>query len=420
MSNRLKILLTTKRLFIQNVRCMSSGVLPDYNTPVDTKSHRLQRPTAEKIRSAENLRESLIPDTLKQMENDEDFQITLEKLKKFGQAKLTKEETIARRRALDFLGIPDFKSFCIDQMGHKGKINKHPTEILQVNIGLYCNQACNHCHVESSPKRTEMMSHDVAEKCLILLESSPQTHTLDITGGAPELCAEFRFLAESASKMGRRVIDRCNLTSLLEPGQEDTAEFLAKNNIEVVASLPCYSRKNVNLQRGGGVFQRSIEALKLLNSIGYGRKDSGLVLDLVYNPLGGFLPPKQSDLEAKYKLELDQDFGITFNNLYTITNMPIKRFCDFLVRRGELTDYMNLLVRNFNPDTLDNIMCRNLVNVGYDGSVYDCDFNQQLDLPINADKKRHVFDIKHLDELTSLEVNTSNHCFGCTSGMGSS
>ena len=414
---------TSKRFLSSTGSLRYASELPDYNTSVETAAHKLQRPTEEKLRKqAEEVEErrSLIPDTLLEMDKDQEFQATLDNLKKFGQAKLTKAEIKERGRALDLLGFPDFRAFCVSKLGdQKGVLHKRKLEILQVNVGLFCNQASAHCHVESSPKRTEMMSREVADRCLMLLESSEDTHTLDITGGAPELCNEFRHLAKHASEMGKTVIDRCNLTVLTEPKQEDLGEFLATHKIEIAASLPCYSRKNVNLQRGRGVFQRSIEGLKQLNELGYGRAGTGLILNLVYNPLGAFLPPDQTDLEAKYKHELMEDFGISFNSLFTITNMPIKRFSDFLLRRGELTDYMDLLVRNFNPDTMNNVMCGNLVSVNHDGRVYDCDFNQQLDIPL-VGGARQVFDISHLDELTKKEVNTSNHCFGCTAGMGSS
>ena len=289
----------------------------------------------------------------------------------------------------------------------------------QVNIGLYCNQACNHCHVESSPKRTEMMDRRVAEKCIDLLARSPSVQTLDITGGAPELNDNFRYMVTEGRRLGREVIDRCNLTVLSEPGQEDLGEFLAANKVRIVASLPCYSAKNVDLQRGSGVFNRSIRGLLLLNQLGYGQKGSGLVLDLVYNPLGAFLPPEQSALEAAYRRQLETDFGITFNNLYTLTNMPIKRFADQLARRGELTAYMDLLVRNFNPAACLGVMCLDLISVDHRGVLYDCDFNQQLAMRVDG-PARTIFDVQSLDALVGGKVATDSHCFGCTAGMGSS
>jgi len=296
-----------------------------------------------------------------------------------------------------------------------------------MNIGLYCNQACNHCHVESSPKRQEMMTEEVARRCMQLLEKTPSITTLDLTGGAPELNSQFRYLVTEGRRQGKEVIDRCNLTVLSEPGQEDLAQFLADNKVRIVASMPCYSEKNVNSQRGTGVFDKSILGLLQLNQVGYGVDGTGLHLDLIYNPLGAFLPPEQTALEAKYKTELAEHFGIVFNSLFTLSNMPIKRFADFLHRRGELAKYMELLVRNFNPATVEGLMCTNLVSVGYTGKMYDCDFNQQLATNMvlkNATKPRDegssVFDVESLEELQGLKVSTDNHCFGCTAGNGSS
>lgn len=414
--------------------------LPDYNTSVDVHSHKLTRPTARPKPSAstakrweglkdlaERTKGSLIPDTLKEMENDPEFKMTLEKLNKIGRKEMAKEERKKRQRALDDLGVPNFSQFwkqkALEKTGEKPKkLTRKPTEQLQINIGLYCNQACNHCHVESSPKRKEMMDHPTAVRCMEILENSPSVNILDLTGGAPELNAEFRYLAKKGRELSRDVIVRSNLTSFSEPGQEDTAEFFADHKLHVVASLPCYSAKNVNMQRGKGVFDKSIQALLMLNSLGYGR-EGGLQLDLVYNPLGAFLPPPQGPLAEKYRDELWEHFGIEFNQLYTITNMPIKRFADFLTRRNEMKDYMDLLVRNFNFDTIEPLMCRNLVNVNWNGQIFDCDFNQQLDMPClrkNTTKGLTVFDIQSLDEMSDVKIRTDNHCFGCTAGMGSS
>eukprot|EP00057_Strongylocentrotus_purpuratus_P000823 XP_001184067.2 PREDICTED: uncharacterized protein LOC754002 [Strongylocentrotus purpuratus] len=280
--------------------------LPDFNTSVDIHEHKLARPVKptqsttnaqlqkkkERVKLKMAKMDSLIPETLREMEKDEEFKITAQKLKEMGQAKLTREERKKKQRALDHLGIPSFRDFLKrfhhEETGEKcnSLLRKIEIEILQLNIGLHCNQACNHCHVESSPRRKEMMDRETAEKCMAILESSPSVHTLDLTGGAPELCSQFRYLASEGRRMGREVIDRCNLTALLEPGQEDTAEFLAKNGITVIASLPCYSAKNVNIQRGSQVFQRSMVALQTLNDLGYGHPDSGLEIHLVYNPLG--------------------------------------------------------------------------------------------------------------------------------------
>lgn len=422
--------------------------LPDFNTSVEVHEHKLSRPDKPPSKVADNLKqkpivkmESLIPETLREMENDADFKITAQNLRKMGQAKLTREERKKRQRALDNLGVPNFrdflKTFTHEETGEKSSSLLRKTEIgiLQLNIGLYCNQACSHCHVESSPRRKEMMDRDTATRCLEILRDSPSVHTLDITGGAPELSSQFRYIAGEGSRMGKKVIDRCNLTVLLEPGQEDTAAFLAENKITVIASLPCYSAKNVNLQRGSQVFQRSIQALQILNELGYGDPETGLELHLVYNPLGAFLPPPQGPLQEKYKEELGEVFGIKFNNLFTITNLPIKRFTDFLHRRNELDDYMDLLVRNFNPAAVEGLMCRSYINVGWDGRIFDCDFNQQLDMPgrrpLNADlsssrpvpgggKGLSVWDIKTTGDIFDLGIVTDNHCFGCTAGMGAS
>ena len=263
------------------------------------------------------------------------------------------------------------------------------------------------------------MDRSVAARCIELLAKSPSVQTLDITGGAPELNENFRFMVEEGRRLGKEVIDRCNLTVLSEPGQEDLGSFLASNKVRVVASLPCYSEKNVDLQRGSGVFSRSIRGLLLLNQLGYGQAGSDLVLDLVYNPLGAFLPPEQSALEAAYRRQLEGDFGITFNRLFTLTNMPIKRFADQLHRRGELAQYMDLLVRNFNPAACGGVMCLDLVSVDHRGRLYDCDFNQQLATRM-VGPERTIFDLKSLDELIGSGIATDSHCFGCTAGMGSS
>lgn len=295
-----------------------------------------------------------------------------------------------------------------------------------MNIGLYCNQACGHCHVESSPFRQEMMTAETAAQCVKLLAATPSITTLDITGGAPELNDSFRMLVQMARKVRPDVdiIDRCNLTVLQEPGQEDLVEFLKEHKVQVIASMPCYSEENVDQQRGNGVFERSIAALLALNEAGYGIEGSGLQLDLVYNPLGAFLPPEQQKLEQQYTVELEKNFGILFNQLFTMTNMPIKRFADFLHRRGELKDYMELLIRNFNADTTKSLMCLDTVSVGYDGKVFDCDFNQQLGLMVGTDAIHQdglsVFDMESLGDLQKHEIRTDNHCFGCTAGMGSS
>jgi len=293
------------------------------------------------------------------------------------------------------------------------------TTTLQVNVGKRCNQACHHCHVDAGPARTETMSKAVVDRVLALVAASPHVELVDVTGGAPELNPHFRWLVREARRLGLRVIDRCNLTILFETGMEDLAGFLAANRVEIVASLPCYGAENVEKQRGRGAFEKSIAALRLLNDLGYGRADSGLVLDLVYNPVGAFLPPPQAALEERYRAELRTRFAVEFRRLLTITNMPIKRFADALRRTGELAGYLGLLVNHFNPATVPGLMCRSLVSVGWNGSIYDCDFNQMLELPLGA-VQRTIWDIGSLEELAGQPVATDGHCFGCTAGAGSS
>ena len=293
-------------------------------------------------------------------------------------------------------------------------------EVLQANITLTCNQSCFHCHVASSPKRKEAMTHETLELLLATLDRHPSIHTLDITGGAPELHPEFRWLVKEARSRGITIIDRCNLTILSEPGQEDTAEFLAQYQVKVVASLPCYSAENVNAQRGDGVFDASIVGLQKLNALGYGYDDSGLVLDLVYNPLGASLPPPQPALEKAYKEQLKEHFGIVFNDLYTLTNMPIQRFGSTLISKGTFDEYMTLLKANFNSATLPGLMCLNTLSVDYLGQVHDCDFNQQLKLPL-GDAKEPVYLKELLDaDLSGSPIRIADHCYGCTAGKGSS
>ncbi len=290
---------------------------------------------------------------------------------------------------------------------------------LQVNVGLRCNLACHHCHVESGPSRSERLSRRGWDRVLELLERNPQVETLDLTGGAPELHEHFRYLVRGARKLGRRVIDRCNLTVLFEAGQEDTAEFLAEQEVDIIASLPCYSRENVERQRGRGVFGSSIEALRRLNELGYGRSGPPRRLDLVHNPVGASLSPNQEDLETEYRARLREDFGIEFGGLLTLTNMPIKRFARELLREGRMAEYMSLLVNHFNPDTLPELMCRSLLSVDYRGRLYDCDFNQALELdPLWGPAT--LWDLDDLSALVDAPVATARHCFGCTAGAGSS
>ena len=290
---------------------------------------------------------------------------------------------------------------------------------LQVNLTKRCNLACHHCHVESGPKRAEQLSRAGCERILQLLALNPQLNALDLTGGAPELHAGFRELVRGARALGRRVIDRCNLTVLCEPGQEDTGEFLAEQGVEIVASLPCYGRKNVEQQRGRGVFSPSIQALLALNARGYGQGDGEHTLNLVYNPVGPFLPPAQIELEAKYRQRLNEDFGIRFDRLLTLTNMPIKRFARSLERQGQLREYMCLLLAHFNPATLPSLMCRNLISVDHRGEFFDCDFNQALGLPVLGPTP-NIWSIDDLTDFENRRIHTGPHCFGCTAGSGSS
>jgi radical SAM/Cys-rich protein len=297
-------------------------------------------------------------------------------------------------------------------------ISRKPLDTLQVNLGYKCNQRCLHCHVNAGPTRTEMMP---AELIALIPEVLAARHiqTLDLTGGAPELHEQFRELVSAATNIGVKVIDRCNLTILFEPNQEGLAEFLAANKVEIVASLPCYSLKNVDAQRGEGVFDKSIAGLQLLNSLGYGMPDSGLVLNLVYNPQGASLPPNQQALEADYRRELRSHFDIEFNHLFALANMPIKRFGSTLVSKGEFKPYMDLLKSNFSEANLESLMCRNLVSVDWLGNLYDCDFNQQLDLPVLGKENRHLRDLLNVD-IAGSEIAIADHCFGCTAGQGSS
>lgn len=299
---------------------------------------------------------------------------------------------------------------------------REQVKTLQVNVGKRCNQACHHCHVEAGPKRTEIMPRYVAQRIIGLLAASPAVETVDLTGGAPELNPNFRFLVTQARRLGRHVIDRCNLTVFFEPGMEDLPGFLAENEVEVIASLPCYIGENVDKQRGRGVFKKSIKALQLLNRLGYGRPGSRLALNLVYNPLGAFLPPRQEVLEQQYTSRLREQFGVEFHRLFTLTNMPIKRFASYLDQTGQYEAYMSLLVNHFNPGTVSQLMCRSLVSVGWDGKLYDCDFNQMLEIGLGAGQQmgaRTAWDINSFWMLSGARIATAVHCFGCTANAGS-
>ncbi|HZO47319.1 MAG TPA: arsenosugar biosynthesis radical SAM (seleno)protein ArsS [Xanthobacteraceae bacterium] len=299
-------------------------------------------------------------------------------------------------------------------------IRRARLDTLQLNVGYRCNQSCVHCHVDASPHRTEEMPAAVADIALAFLERRKIT-TLDITGGAPELNPQFQRLVRSARARGVHVMDRCNLTILEEPGQENLAEFLAAEQVEVVASMPCYLADNVDRQRGQGVFDKSIRGLQRLNAVGYGRDGAGLVLNLVYNPQGASLPPPQEALEADYKRVLGERYGIVFNRLFTLANMPIKRFGSMLAIKGELDRYLDVLRSAHADANLDHVMCRNLISVDWRGFVYDCDFNQMLDLPLRhgAQPRVHLSDLLDAD-LTDRPIRVAGHCYGCTAGQGSS
>ncbi len=299
-------------------------------------------------------------------------------------------------------------------------IRRGRVDTLQLNVGYRCNQSCVHCHVDAGPYRTEEMGAEIAELGLTFLERR-RIPTLDITGGAPELNPHFRQLVTSARAMGAKVMDRCNLTILEEPEQDDLAEFLAREQVEVVASMPCYLEDNVDRQRGKGVFESSIRGLQKLNALGYGREGSGLTLNLVYNPQGPSLPPPQAALEADYRRVLGERYGVTFNHLFTLANMPIKRFGSMLAIKGELDRYLRLLRDAHSDANLEHVMCRNLISVDWQGFVYDCDFNQMLGLPLVHTGRTRVHLSELLDaDLTGNPIRVAGHCYGCTAGQGSS
>ena len=323
---------------------------------------------------------------------------------------------------------------------HSISLRRRRPEILQVNVGKLCNLTCVHCHVNAGPKRKEIMSRQTIDHVIVWLAKT-DIPTVDLSGGAPEMIPDFRYFIERVKALlpTRHVIDRSNLTILLERGYEDLGEFLAAQKVEIIASMPCYSAANVNAQRGEGVFEGSITALQLLNSLGYGIHPD-LPLHLVHNPVGTFLPPSQAELEADYKRELKEHFGIVFNNLYTLTNLPIGRFASYLRRNNKLDEYMQLLIQAFNPATINGLMCRDTISVGWQGEVYDCDFNQQLGMQWNGrdaaarrpdgaarrpyqgnDQSKALF-LWDIDpaSIENREIMTGNHCFGCTAGAGSS
>lgn len=315
------------------------------------------------------------------------------------------------------IGVDSFERK-LDQIGLR-PLTATGVEIFQVNVGKMCNQVCKHCHVDAGPDRKEIMTKETMQQCLDALKDT-NIHTVDLTGGAPEMNPHFRWFVEELSAMGKHIIVRCNLTIIVaNPKYNDLPEFFRKHKIEVVSSLPYFSARRTDAQRGEGVFERSIRALKMLNEAGYGKPDSELQLNLVYNPTGAFLPGSQEGLEQEFKHKLKEGYNIDFNNLYAITNLPISRFLEYLVISGNYQEYMEKLANAFNPAAAQGVMCRNTISVGWDGYLYDCDFNQMLELKLNHGSPNHIkdFDLKALE---SREIIINQHCYGCTAGAGSS
>lgn len=304
---------------------------------------------------------------------------------------------------------------------HGLDLRREKPTTLQINVGKLCNLTCSHCHVDAGPRRREIMTRETIDRIVDWLAET-NIPTVDLTGGAPEMIPDFRYLVQRIRELtpARHIIDRCNLTILLAPEQKDLAEFLRENQVEIIASMPCYTPENVNAQRGDGVFDDSIAALQLLNKLGYGRKKQ-LPLHLVYNPGGANLPGPQAELETDYKRELKDHFDIEFNSLFALTNLPIARFAAFLRHKGQLDEYMDLLANAFNPATVDGLMCRQTISVGWQGEVYDCDFNQMLDLPMGGSEQslRYIWDVDP-NTLNGQSIATGSHCYGCTAGSGSS
>ena len=313
-------------------------------------------------------------------------------------------------------GFPDFDEKY--EIVGEGPLHAGNLEIFQINLGKMCNQVCKHCHVDAGPDRKEIMTKETMLLCLDVLAQT-DIPTVDLTGGAPELNPHFKWFVEEIKKLDRHVIVRSNLTILEANGYENYAEFLANHKCEIISSLPYYRASMTDRQRGEGVFEKSISAIKKLNSLGYGRDGSGLIFNLVYNPLGAFLPPSQEGLEKDYKRELLSSHGIVFNNLYTITNMPISRFLDYLIYSGNYKSYMQKLVDSFNPDAAANVMCKFTISVGWDGQLFDCDFNQMLGLNMNHGAPSHIKDF-NLSSIENRRIVTGQHCYGCTAGAGSS
>ena len=315
------------------------------------------------------------------------------------------------------VGIPSFAHKLEEMDIHSLK----PTgiDIFQVNVGKMCNQVCKHCHVDAGPDRKEIMTRETMQQCLDALEGT-DISTVDLTGGAPEMNPDFRWFVEELSKLGKQVIVRCNLTIIVaNPKYHDLPEFFKQHNINVVSSLPSFTARRTDAQRGEGVFEKSIRALKMLNAVGYGQEGSGLKLDLVYNPSGAFLPDDQETLKAEFKDKLKSEYDIVFNDLFAITNLPVSRFLDYLLNSGNYEDYMNELANAYNPMAALGVMCRNTVSIGWDGYMYDCDFNQMLELKFQNGTPNHISDFD-LQKITNRDIIVNQHCFGCTAGAGSS
>ena len=316
-------------------------------------------------------------------------------------------------RILDAIdGCPEFADVLREHDLHA--LTADRIEILQVNVGKLCNMTCHHCHVDAGPDRREIMTREMIDACLNVIREN-QIGTLDLTGGAPEMNPHFRYFVTEARKLGTHVIDRCNLTILLAPGYEDLAQFLADHEVEIVASLPCYLEENTDKQRGNGAYRQSVEALQRLNALGYGTSKT---LTLVYNPVGASLPPDQSSLEEQYREHLKREYDVDFTRLFTITNMPISRFLEDLIQQGRVESYMKKLLEAFNPSAAQGVMCRQLISVGWDGRLYDCDFNQMLSLPVVENQPRSIQDF-NLTKLAQRPIHTGRHCFGCTAAAGS-
>ncbi|WP_339700745.1 arsenosugar biosynthesis radical SAM (seleno)protein ArsS [uncultured Roseivirga sp.] len=317
----------------------------------------------------------------------------------------------------DAIGIDSFEQK-IDPIGMM-PLKPISVEVFQINVGKMCNQVCKHCHVDAGPDRKEIMTLETMQQCLDALKISKAT-TVDLTGGAPEMNPDFRWFVEEIYKLDKNIIVRCNLTIILaNPKYHDLPEFFKKHKVNVVSSLPSFTARRTDAQRGDGVFEKSIKALQMLNEIGYGKEGTGLKLDLVYNPSGAFLPDDQAMLQSEFERKLKENFNIVFNDLYAITNLPVSRFLDYLVNSNNYEEYMNELVNAFNPTAVAGVMCRSMISIGWDGYLYDCDFNQMLEMKLKNDAPDHIRDF-NLDKLMAREIMINQHCFGCTAGAGSS